>query len=174
MERLIAIIAATVLGVIALGYVAKNTVLSFMQSGTEAAVAEAGDIWSQARSVYGGTVAGGPANYSGINNADAIKAGIVPVRMSVDGSTIQGPWQGSTLQLTGSQNTLYEEWDGVPSAACARFALSQPTIVVGVNGTTISTYGATSNAPSQIAQACQVGGSSTSTIVFSFTEFAGQ
>ncbi|MFT9089622.1 MAG: type 4 pilus major pilin [Gluconacetobacter sp.] len=175
MERLIAIIAATVLGVMALGYVAKNTVLSFMQSGTETAVAQAGEIWSQARAVYGTTVGGGQTDFTPINNADAIKAGIVPQSASPDGQTIRGPWQGSTITLTGSTSTLYEDWNAVPSAACARFALSQPTNMVFVNGTGISTTSVQTGASAAVAEACNRGTTdSLSEVKFSFTELAGQ
>jgi len=175
MERLIAIIAAAVIGTIGLGYVAENTVLSFMHSGTEAAIAQAGDIWSQTRAVYGTTVGGGQTDFTPINNADAIKAGIVPEKSSPDGQTIRGPWQGSTIVLTGTTNTLYEDWNGVPSSACARFALSQPTNGVFVNGTWIVETGVQTGASSAVAQACNRGTTdSLSEVKFSFTETAGQ
>lgn len=175
MERLIAIIATVVIGTIGLGYVAKNSVLAFMQSGTEAAIAQAGEIWSQARAVYGTTVAGGQTNFTPINNADAIKAGIVPQSASPDGQTINGPWQGSTITLTGSTSTLYEDWKNIPSSACARFALSQPTNQVVVNGTTVQTTSVQSGASSAVAQACNHGSTdSLSEVDFSYTETTGQ
>ncbi|MFT8611638.1 MAG: type 4 pilus major pilin [Gluconobacter oxydans] len=175
MERLVAYIAGAIIAMLALGGVGIYAMRAYHGSGTTTAIAEATDIWHSARSVFGATVAGGIENYSGVNNSNSIRAGVVPSAMTNgDSQTIVGPWQGSTVTLSGNSNTFYEDWNGVPSTSCAQFALSQATNIVWANGTGIWVNNTSSNVASSIAAACNQGNNSLSEVKFSYVDTAGQ
>lgn len=175
MERLVAYIAGAIIAMLALGGVGIYAMRAYHGSGTTTAIAEATDIWHSARSVYGATVAGGIENYSGVNNSNSIRAGVVPSAMTNgDSQTIVGPWQGSTVTLSGTSNTFYEDWNGIPSSSCAQFALSQPTNFIMVNGTGVWVDNSNSSVGSSVAAACNQGNTSVSEIKFSYVDTAGQ
>lgn len=175
MERLVAYIAGAIIAMLALAGVSSYAMRAYHGSGTTQAIAQATDIYHSARSVFGNSVAGGLASYSGINNYNAIRAGIVPSAMTNgDGQTITGPWTGSTVTLTGNTNTLYEDWNSIPSASCAQFALSQPANFVMVNGTGVWIDNTSSSVAGNIAAACNQGNASVSEIKFSYVDTAGQ
>ncbi len=175
MERLVAYIAGAIIAMLALGGVGIYAMRAYHGSGTTTAIAEATDIWHSARSVYGATVAGGIENYSGVNNSNAIRGGVVPSAMTNgDSQAIVGPWQGSNVTLSGNSNTFYEDWTGIPSSSCAQFALSQPTNLVWVNGTGVSIDNSNSSVGSSVAAACNLGNASLSEVKFSYVDTAGQ
>jgi len=177
MSNLIAIIAMIVIGGVLAGVAGYYGSRAFSGSGTTTAISEAGDIWNNAQSVFGGTPASGPANFSSVTNGNAITGGIVPMAMTTgDGQTINGPWAGSTVTLSGSSDgqTFYEDWNNIPSTACAKFALSQKTNFVEVNSSGVWTGQNAGATASAIAAGCNQGTASVSEIKFSYVPLAGQ
>lgn len=169
MDRILGFIIAGVIGAIALGFVGTKALAGFNGTKLNTAISDASDIANNARSVFGGTAAGGPADYSSLSNSNAISGGIVPTDMVASGSTtdITGPWDGSTVTVYGTSTTIYEEWSGVPQGACAKFALSQKTNQVVINGTTVQTV-SSSSAPVNAAAACSASASNSNDLVFSY------
>lgn len=112
---------------------------------------------------------GRAANFSNITNASAINGGMVPEGMLTgDGSTLQGPWSGSTVQLSPISGGGYQStWTGVSAHDCAEFAASSKSDGgVIVNGTTIYTTSTNTDTVSQIANACSGASASTATVTF--------
>ncbi|GAP25988.1 MULTISPECIES: type 4 pilus major pilin [Gluconobacter] len=174
MTNLIGIIAAIIIGLFGLGTAATYAMRAYHGTGTTTAITEATDMWHQAHSVYGGTVAGGAATYAAVTNSNAIRASIVPQSMTTgDGSYIAGPWNGSYVTLSGSSTTFYEDWNNIPSSACAQFALSQPVNFLMVNGTGVW-VNTGSDVVTQVTAACNQGSSSLSEVKFSYVDTAGQ
>lgn len=169
MDRILGFIIAGVIGAIALGFVGTKALAGFNGTKLNTAISDASDIANNARSVFGGTAAGGPADYSSLSNSNAISGGIVPSDMVRAGNTtdVRGPWDVSSVTVYGSSDTIYEDWEGVPTDSCAKFALSQKTNQVVINGTTVQTV-SNSNAPVDAAAACSSANSSTNSLVFSF------
>lgn len=177
MSEIIALLirAGIVLGLI--GSVALAGMYAMHESDAGLAAREATDIWHKTHAIYGNSAAGGAESYLGINNAVAIRANIVPSGMTLqDGETIQGPWAGSTVTLSGSSDghTFYEDWNAIPSSACAEFAVNQPVNYMYINGTSIFINSGNGNQAGAIAGACNTGSNSLSEVKLSFTSVAGQ
>ena len=173
MERFIAIIASAAIGMLMLGAVAIYGPRALFSSNVQIAAGNATDIWTSAQAVYSTTAGGGASNYTSVTTAGAIRAGIVPSGMSPDQQTIRGPWAGSTVNLSGNATQFFEDWNQIPSAVCARFALSQAAWQVTVNGTTMYYNNTASIAPA-VAAACNQGNNSWSEVKFGYMETAGQ
>lgn len=173
MERFLAIIASAIIGMLMLGLASVYGYRALFSSNVQIASGYATDIWTSAQGVWGTTAGGGASNYTGVTNAGAIKAGVTPSGLSTDGENIRGPWAGSTVQLTGDTTHLYEDWNGIPSSVCARFALSQPAWQVTINGTALYYSNANSIATS-VAAACNQGNNSISEVKFGYMETSGQ
>lgn len=111
----------------------------------------------------------GATSASGMSNTAALNAALVPSDLDAgDGSTLKGPWSGSTVTLSSlSSGGFQSTWTGVGAKGCAKFAASQHTSGgVVVNGTTISTT--TNDNSLQIASACNAASGNTATITFMY------
>jgi len=175
LSNLIAIIAMIVIGGVLAGVAGYYGSRAFSRSGTTTAISEAGDMWTNAQSVFGGSPASGPGDYSSVSNSSAITGGLVPMAMTVgDGQTINGPWPGSTVTVSGNTTTFYEDWNNIPSTACAKFALSQKTNDVWINSTMVTVGQNSGQTATAVAQACNQGTTSLSEVKFSYVPNAGQ
>lgn len=111
----------------------------------------------------------GSTNAAGLSNAVAINADLVPDDVTVSGTTLKGPWTGSTVTLSSlSTGGFQSAWTGVGAKGCAKFAASQhPAGGLVVNGTTISTDAGNDNSLT-IASACAGASGNAATIVFMY------
>ncbi|WP_025827358.1 type 4 pilus major pilin [Acetobacter okinawensis] len=110
----------------------------------------------------------GAMNASNLSNSAAINGGMVPEGLLTgDGSTLKGPWSGSTVTVSGLASGGFQSaWTGVSAHDCASFAGGQHSNGgVTINGTTI-TFGNGGDTVTQIASACNASSASTATITF--------
>lgn len=94
----------------------------------------------------------GSSSYSGLDNALALKAGVVP-RKLLKGSSIQTPWGGNITIAPGSDlGTFTIKLEGIPQEDCTKLAAYQMDmwVSIDVNGTTFDS----SSGISQAANAC--------------------
>jgi hypothetical protein len=111
----------------------------------------------------------GSSSASGLSNAAAINADLVPDNVVISGTTLKGPWNGSTVTLSSlSTGGFQSAWAGVGASGCAKFAASQhPAGGLTVNGTSITVAAGTDNTLA-IASACNAASGNTATIVFRY------
>ena len=110
----------------------------------------------------------GAMNASNLSNSAAINGGMVPEGLLTgDGSTLKGPWSGSTVTVSGLGSGGFQSaWTGVSAHDCTSFAGGHRSNGgVTINGTTI-TFGTGGDTASQIASACNGSSSGTVTITF--------
>lgn len=111
----------------------------------------------------------GSTNASGLSNTAAINADLVPDNLPVSGTTLKGPWNGSTVTLSSLPSGGFQStWAGVGATGCAKFAASQhPSGGLTVNGARITIAAGNDNSLA-IASACNAASGNTATIVFMY------
>ena len=111
----------------------------------------------------------GSTTASGLSNTAAINADLVPDDVVISGTTLKGPWNGSTVTLSSLPSGGFEStWTGVGARGCAKFAASQhPAGGLTVNGTNISVAAGIDNSLT-IASACNAASGNAATIVFRY------
>ncbi len=89
----------------------------------------------------------GVRDYTGISNALAIKAGLVPQRI-LRGDSIQTPWGGAITLAPGTNATFTISMAALSDRVCTAMATYQPDLwqSISINGTAITAATAVSQA----------------------------
>ena len=167
MEQIVAFLAKSALGALALVILAGLIYEAFHKSSEQIAADYETELVTNVQGYFQGGVTA--RNYSGLTNQVAIQAALVPKGMLLSGdtSTLKGPWPNSTVTLASANSGMgmTATWNNVQSDDCATFARSQSPTSLTVNGTTISPTSSTVAA--DIATACNASTtSSTLTTMF--------
>lgn len=63
------------------------------------------------------------SSYAGLDNALALKAGVVPTTLKIAGTSIRNPWNGAVaLSPAGSNLQFVIAYDNIPEDACVKLA----------------------------------------------------
>lgn len=79
----------------------------------------------------------GASDYSGLDNATAIKSGVVP-KAFIKGDDLKNPWGGRITLSSDAANASFKiSLDNIPQDACAQLAKFQPDawLSIDINGT---------------------------------------
>lgn len=89
----------------------------------------------------------GVGDFTGLSNALAIKAGLVPPRI-LRGNSILSPWGGAITLAAGTNATFTMTWGGLSDQVCIAMATYQPDLwqSISINGTALTTATAISQA----------------------------
>lgn len=82
----------------------------------------------------------GSSDYSGLDNATAIKAGVVPKSL-IKGTSLKTPWGGDISLAANSGNASFTiQLSGIPQEECTQLAKFQSDawLSVGINGNSLS------------------------------------
>ncbi len=89
----------------------------------------------------------GARDYTGLTNALAIKAGLVPQKI-LRGDSLQTPWGGAITLAPAANATFTHSWAGLSDQVCTAMSTYQPDLwqSISINGTVIDADTAVSQA----------------------------
>lgn len=131
-------IGALLIALIVIGIVAVNINSAFSKAKVSSTQQDLVTIRMQTQQLFSGAT-----DFSGLDNAIAIKAGIIPQGL-IKGDTIKNRWSGDVTLGANADNASFTiALTQIPQSECTQFALFQKDAWLGieVNGTAIDKDG---------------------------------